>query len=492
MQDIKRRPALIGAAQQLQRCDDPREALEPIALMERALRAAAEDAGAPGLLAELDAILVPQGLWKYGNPGKLLGERVGSPGVATTLGAVSGHIVQVLVDRACADIAAGRRDIVAIVGGESEHTRRTLLRREIPLHWNEEIPGEPDERIGFGNYGMNREEFEAGVVKPSVMFALCDTALRHRRGETPDAHRHRIAALSSRLSAVAANNPNAWIQRHVPADEIRVPSPGNRLVSYPYTKLMTANIAVDQAGALIVCSEEAARRHGVPADRRVYLRAATEMNHVVTLSERQALDRHEGMTLAGQRVLELAEIEPDALTHVDLYSCFPFAVQAGAAATGLDEDRPLTVTGGLTFSGGPFANYVIQATARMVELLREQPGKLGLIGSVGGAFAKFGFGVYSTDPGDALAPRVEDVSAQYAEQPVRPIAEAYAGPVEVESYTVDVNHDGSGIATFSALTPEGSRVWARSEDEADLAGMLDDGDVCGRTARIEGSGIDLS
>ena len=492
MQTIERRPALVGAAQQLQRCDDPREALEPIALMERALRAAAEDAGAPGLLADLDAILVPKGLWKYGDPGRILGERVGAPGATTALGAVSGHIVQVLVDRACADIAAGRRDVVAIVGGESEHTRRTLTRRQTALHWDEQTPGEPDERIGFVNYGMSREEFAAGVVKPSVMFALCDTALRHRRGETPAAHRRRIAELSSRLSAVAADNPHAWIQRHVPAEEIRVPSPGNRLVSYPYTKLMTANIAVDQAGALILCSEEAARRHGVGADRRVYLRAASEMNHVVTLSERDRLDQHDGMTLAAQRVLSLAEIEPEALAQVDLYSCFPFAVQAGAAALGLDEDRPLTVTGGLTFSGGPFANYVIQATARMVELLREQPGDLGLIGSVGGAFAKFAFGVYSTDPGDAPAPRLDDVSAQYEKRPVRPIAQAYAGPARVESYTVDVQQDGSATATFSALTPEGARVWARSEDEADLAALLADTEGCGLEARIEDGGIDLS
>ena len=51
------------------------------------------------------------------------------------------------------------------------------------------------------------------------------------------------------MSKVAAKNPYAWIQREVPADEIRNPGPGNRMVNYPYTKLMTSNISVDQSGS---------------------------------------------------------------------------------------------------------------------------------------------------------------------------------------------------------------------------------------------------
>ena len=139
---------------------------------------------------------------------------------------------------------------------------------------------------------------------------------------------------------------------------------------------MTANISVDQSAALIVCSEEAATRFGVAPERLVYLRASTQMNHAILLSERSHLYEHPGMRLAGRRVLELVGADAGDLAHVDLYSCFPFAVEAGAASLGLDEGRPLSVTGGLTFSGGPFGNYVIQAKARMVELLRADPGSL--------------------------------------------------------------------------------------------------------------------
>jgi acetyl-CoA C-acetyltransferase len=485
------RPAIVGAAQRVQKSDDPRAAASPIELMELALRDAALDAGAPKLLEALDAIYVPRGIWKYGDPGRILAERVGSPGAKTGMGSVSGHIVQVMVDRACLDIAAGKADVVAIVGGESENSRRRLAKREIALHWNEDVPGEPDLRFGGERPPMVKQELRAGLLKPSIIFALADTSLRHARGESPAEHRVRISELASSMSAVAAKNPYAWIDRHIPADEIRTPTSDNRLVSYPYTKLMTSNIAVDQSAALIVCSAEAARRFGVADDRAVHLRAATEMSYVTFLSHRQWLHRHEGMEIAAERVLELARTDAAGLAHVDLYSCFPFAVQAGAAALGLDAGRPLTVTGGLTFSGGPFGNYVIQAKAAMVERLRADPGSLGIVGSVGGAFAKFGFAVYSTDPGERPGPVVEDVSAEYEALPKRTSPETFEGAATLESYCVDVLADGSATATFCGLAAGGERVWAKSGDPDLTAALIADEDVCGREADFRDGSLAL-
>jgi acetyl-CoA C-acetyltransferase len=479
-----RLPAIVGSAQRTQRVDDPREALSPLGLMEQSLRAAAEDAGAPKLLEELDAILVPRGLWRYGDPGRLLAERVGAGAVTTVLGSVSGHIVQTLVDWGVKEIAAGRKDVVAVVGAESENSKRRMKRRGIPLTWDDKIPGEPDLHIGYEKFGVLEHERKAGVFQARNSFALCDTAWRHARGESPSEHRTRISELASRLSAVAARNPNAWIDRHVPAEEIRTATPRNRMVSYPYTKLMTSNIAVDQGAALILCSREVAERHGISESRRVYLRAATEMHHLVSLSERERLYHHPGMRLAGQRVLERMDVSPDALDFVDLYSCFPFAVQAGAEAVGLDESRDLTVTGGLTFGGGPFANYVIMSIARSVELLREKPGSLSLVGSIGGTFAKFAFGVFSTDPGNGEPPVIEDLSEQVAALPTHAYAEDPDGAATVESYVVDVAATGPTSATFAALNERGERVFAKSEDLELMEALLADEDACGRAAQV--------
>jgi len=491
MSPIPRRPAIAGAAQFLQRVDDPREAREPIAMMEQALRDAASDAGTPRLLEAIDTILVPQGTWHYGDPAALLAERVGAGSVETGIGIVSGHIVQVLVDWACAEIAAGQRDVVAIVGGESENSKRQLQKTGDWPTWNEEIPGEPDRRFGSYEGAFSQAEVDIGINKPSVCFALCETALRGERGATPAEHRRHISELSSRLSAVAAKNPHAWIQRHVSAEEIATPTRANRMVSYPYTKLMTANISVDQSAALIVCSEETATRFGIAPERLVYLRAATQMNHATLLSERRHLYEHPGMHVAGQRVLELAGADASDLAHVDLYSCFPFAVEAGAASLGLDETRPLSVTGGLTFSGGPFGNYVIQAKARMVELLRADPGSLGLVGSLGGNFTKFAFGVYSSDPGTQAAPAMEDVSKTCAAMPTRPYRTGYTGGVRIESYSVDVLPAGPHRITFSTLTADGSRVWASSDEPQLMDALLADEDVCGREAKVSGGRLEI-
>ena len=481
-----RRPAIAGISQQIQRIEDPREAAEPIALMERAIRDAAEDAGAPKMLGSLDAIYVPQGLWKYGDPGRILGERLGCPNVRTRIGAISGHIVQILINRACSEIAAGQADIIAIVGGESENSKRRLTREGIPLHWNDETPGEPDDRVGEMKWVRAKDELEAGIVNATAMFSMCETSLRRSLGETPARHRDRISDLYHRMSQVAAKNPYAWIQREVPAAEIRNPSPDNRMVYYPYTKLMTSNISVDQSAAIIICSAAAAERFGVPREKQVYLRASTEMSHTLPLSERIELHRHPGQELAAARVLELARKNADDLEYVDLYSCFPFAVQAGAAALGIGTDPVPSLTGGMTFFGGPFGNYVLHSKATMVERLRLDPGSTGAIGSVGGSFAHFSYGIYSTDPGETVEPLIQDVSDEFAALPRREYIDGFEGEATIEAYNVMCLHTGPHQAAFAALTDEGKRVWGRSEDPALLEAMLADEDVCGRDATFSG------
>ena len=48
----------------------------------------------------------------------------------------------------------------------------------------------------------------------------------------------------------------------------------------------------------------------------------------------------------------MAGVEAQDLDMVDVYSCFPVAVQIASRELKLDTTRPLTVTGGLTWAGG--------------------------------------------------------------------------------------------------------------------------------------------
>lgn len=113
-------------------------------------------------------------------------------------------------------------------------------------------------------------------------------------------------------------------------------------------------------------------------DRWIFPLAGAQANDTFALSERHELHRSPAIRLAGRRAFEIAGLGTDDVELVDIYSCFPSAVQVAAAELGLaldDPARPLTVTGGLTFAGGPWCNYVTHSIATMAERLRERPGR---------------------------------------------------------------------------------------------------------------------
>ena len=142
-----RTPVLVGCGQVKQRCDDPREALEPLALMAEAAERAADDAGNRALLRALDSIRVPHGLWQYSNPAALLRERFGCPGAQTAWGPIAGSTSQRMLSHAACEIAAGRRDVVLLVGAEAERTKRRAKAAGVALDWTEQRGDGPDRGV---------------------------------------------------------------------------------------------------------------------------------------------------------------------------------------------------------------------------------------------------------------------------------------------------------------------------------------------------------
>ena len=71
-------PVLVGVGQILQRLEDPREALEPLAMMRAALERAGKDSGAPKLLQRADSIYVVHGAWGYADPGREIARQLGA------------------------------------------------------------------------------------------------------------------------------------------------------------------------------------------------------------------------------------------------------------------------------------------------------------------------------------------------------------------------------------------------------------------------------
>jgi acetyl-CoA C-acetyltransferase len=261
------------------------------------------------------------------------------------------------------------------------------------------------------------------------------------------------------------------------------------MIGLPYPKYMNSNNDVDMAAALLVCSVGWARRLGVPDDRWVFPLAGTDCHEIPFVSHRHEFAATPAVQAGGQRALALAGVGVDDVEVIDLYSCFPSAVQAGAASLGLGPDRQLTRTGGMSFAGGPWNNYVMHAIATVVGDLRERPGALGFVWGNGGYLTKHAFGVYSTRPPGAGF-RCDHPQEEIDRLPRRLLAapDDAAGPATVEAYTVMHDRDGGPETAIAACQlGDGRRAWGLSRDP-DTARALCEGEWVGRSVRLDAEG----
>jgi acetyl-CoA C-acetyltransferase len=328
-------------------------------------------------------------------------------------------------------------------------------------------------------------EQAVGVGVPIRMYALFETAVRAARGETVDEHQTTVAELWSRFSSVAAKNPHAWSQRELTPTEIRTPTAANRMVNLPYTKYMNSNNDVDMAAAVILCSLERARALGVPDDRIVFVHAGTDASDSKYVSNRADLHSSPAVRHGGARALELAGLGIDDVDVIDLYSCFPSAVQIGAEALGLSLDRQLTRTGGLSFAGGPWNNYSMHAIATVVDDVRERPAEPAFVWANGGFAAKHAFGVYATTPpANGFRHEADAIQAIVDALPPCELAEGGRGAATIEAYTVSFARSGEPEGAFAACCrADGRRAWARSDD-ATLAAAMTHGEWVGQPVRL--------
>jgi acetyl-CoA C-acetyltransferase len=482
-----RTPVLVGYGQINQR--EESATTEPVDLIERAARAAAD----ARVLEAVDAVRIVNLLsWRYRDPGRLVAQRIGAPDAATRYTGIGGNVPQSLVNRACLDIRRGHNDVVLIAGGETWRSRTRLRARgeklvgtvqdeSVPLP-----PGADDEFLMAGP-----AEIRIKLDRPAYVYPMFEQALRIASGEPAEEHRRRIGRLWAGFSRVAQDNPHAWNRTPCTAEEIWQPGPDNRMISWPYTKLMNSNNMVDQAAALILTSVETADALGIPRDRWVFPYAGTDAHDTYLIAERARFDGSPAIRLAGRRVLELAGRGIDDIDLVDLYSCFPCAVQVAAAELGLpieDPQRALTVTGGLTFAGGPWNNYVSHSIATMAERLTARPGAVGLVSANGGYLTKHSFGVYGTEP-PATGFRWEDVQSAVDAEPTVVAEDGWAGTGTVETWTTPFTREGSPEKAFVAVrTPTGSRALAVITDPAQAAATVTE-DIAGAKATVGADGV---
>jgi acetyl-CoA C-acetyltransferase len=486
-----RTPVLVGVAQTLRRPDQT-NASEPVEQMADALRRAAQDSGAgAALLARADSIAVPKVVsWSYRDPGALVAERLGISPRETVYCTDGGNTPQRLVSDAAEAILTGRQDVVLLVGAEATFTRHLAKKAGHWLDWPKQSAGAPTRTVGEDLPGLSEHEARRGLSIPVSVYPLFENALRLAARTPTTQHRAAIAALWSRFSEVSASNPGAWTPGARSAEEIATPTDANRMVAWPYTKLLCANSSTDQAAAVIVCSAGTADALGVPRDRWVFPWSGADTHDHWYLSERADLHSSPALRIAGRTALALAGLDIDDPAYLDLYACFPSAVQVAAAELGLrlDDGRGLTVTGGNTFAGAPGNNYGMHAIVRLTQLLREDSGTRGLVTGVGWYLTKHAVGLYSATPPPAPFRRAVP-QAEVDALPARKPGDRHAGAVRIESFTVILGRDGAPASgVVACLTPDGERAWGSTVDAA-LLDALTTGDLVGAQADLGADGV---
>ncbi|NWG54568.1 MAG: acetyl-CoA acetyltransferase [Hydrogenophilaceae bacterium] len=493
-----RTPVLIGAGQRTYRKG---QAPGPLAMTLDAATLAAEDAGlgAAGLAGVDLLAVVGFTVDSDGNIQRLPIPRLANPpaALAAALSAsprravythMGGNTPQALVNWAAELIAQGEHDLVLLVGAEFLGTLMRRLKEGADLAAFGGPEADPPERWGDGRAGATPQERAHGMDFPTNVYPLFENALRAHRGRTLAAHQAAMGRLFAPFSAVAAQNPHAWFPTARAPEEIAQEGPDNRMVGFPYTKYLNAIIQVDQAAAVIMASTAKADALGVPAGKRVYLHGCADANDLWFVSERTNYHSSPAIRMCAQKSFAMAGKTPADMAFLDLYSCFPSAVEIACAEIGLAEDDPrgLTVTGGLPYFGGPGNNYVMHAIATMMERLRAKPGAFGLCTGNGWFLTKHAFGVYSTTPTQGAWTREDPKSYQKEIDALAhpPLIEAPTGPATIETYTVVHARDRVRLGVVIGRDSEGRRFLANTPDDEATLLDLQSREGVGRAGRV--------
>ena len=162
-------------------------------------------------------------------------------------------------------------------------------------------------------------------------------------------------------------------------------------------------------------------------------------------------------------------------------------MQTQAAALGLALDAPLTVSGGMTFGGGPLNSAALQGMVPLVRRLRDAPDQRGLSTSVSGMITKPGASIWSATPPGSEGFRSFDVTAEAAARTaVHALIPDAVGPATVAAHTGV--YDGAAPArAVAVLDVDGGRTIARTGD-ADVVVDMTEADWVGRTVQVVGPG----
>jgi acetyl-CoA C-acetyltransferase len=467
-------PVIVGVGEITDRPADLKSGLEPLALLERALQRAEQDSGGK-LLGEIASLDVVNFLsWRYRDPEARLSERLGIKPKHAYYGPVGGESPIRYLHEAAQRIARGECSVAAVCGAEAQSTATKAERAGTELPWTPfaHDVAEPKRGAAF----QKPVAVKLGVFRPVTVYPFYEAATSAHWGQTPREAMAESGQLWSTYSNVASQNPNAWLKRRFTSEEITSPTSDNRLIAWPYTKLMVANPMVNMGAALLMTSLAKARAAGISEDRLIYVwgGASAEEQRDYLIRD-QFFQSHPQNAVLGA-VTDLVGGDGKAFDAIELYSCFPCVPKMARRTLGLGPDVQPTVTGGLTFFGAPLNTYMTHAACAMVRKLRGGA-NLGLLYGQGGFVTKHHALVLSRKAPDE--PLAQDISVQAEADRHRGAVPEFVteadGKGSVESFTVIYGRDNEAEHGVVMLrTSANARTLARvpAGDRQTLAHLL--------------------
>jgi acetyl-CoA C-acetyltransferase len=455
-----RTPVIIGVGEIVDRPTDPALALEPLALMAAAVRAADADAGG-GFLDRIDSLdIVNLVSWRYDRVAARLTERLGINPARAVYGVVGGETATTRIHEAALRIMNGNSLVAVVTGGEAQNAVAKAKAAGIQLPWTP--PAASPENPIVASDHVTPMAMRHGVFQPVHIYPMYENATTAAWGITPAEALAESGVAYETISKVAAANPFAWGRKSFTAAEIITPTPENRMIAWPYTKRMVANNSVNQAGAVLMTTLALARAAGIPEDRIVHVHggaaAAEPMDYL-------ARDQYTHSVAQDAVLGQAMRIAPNGFDRVELYSCFPTVPKMARRTLGLAADMPFSVTGGLSFAGAGLNCYMLQSTCAMVRSLRDRPADQALLYGQGGYVTKHHalvVGSAPAEPASLMLQKDVQEAAEAMRAPVPVFDGAYAGPATIETFSVVYDRDGApSHGSVIGRTPAGARVFGR-------------------------------
>lgn len=497
-------PILIGFGQQTERGKDLDIAASPMDLMEQAVHLAADDAGISAKwFDELDVIGVVKSLYPFTkNPPLTLAKRIGASRVTPLETPVGGNMPQFMINKYAEEISKRKIRFTLFAGTEAMETSRRFIKVGVKPDWSEEeteYPWPVAQELPMAT----PHEKAHGIWPARNVYPLFENALRGHYCNSIKQHQLEMGALFSRFTDVAAETPFSWFKERRTAEEIAHPSSTNRMVGWPYTKFMNAMNQVNQSSAILMTSVGFAKKMGVAEDKWIFLHGCADVNEKWHVSHRVNYHSSPAINRMGKRVLDMATKSIEDIDYLDLYSCFPVAVEIARDELGIakDDPRPLTVTGGLPYHGGA-GSYSMNALVTMVQKLRKNPGSFGLITANGGYLSEHSAGIYSTTPisvsknsdypWQRTAPSADQAYIEALDAPS--FTKTPSGKASIETYTVASGRSGApslGIVIGrlgDPGDPNTKRFIANTPIDPALLKSMMDSDYLGATGTVSQNG----